>query len=472
MSLQNYQDQLTKLNGDIWDYAELKFQEDQSSSEMEQLLRKEGFLVKTGLAGMKTAFSASYGKGKPIIGILAEFDALSGLSQEADAVVPKARECTQNGHGCGHSLLGTAACGAALGVRDYLKTSGKPGTVILFGCPAEEGGSGKTYMAREGIFNGLDAALTWHPAGGNAVITGSLQANAQVYFRFKGISSHAASAPHLGRSALDAVELMNVGVNYMREHMETTDRVHYAVIDTGGVSPNVVQSHAKVLYLIRSVNMEKVNRLYERVCKIAEGAALMTETQAEIIFDKACSDILPNSILEQLFYDSMVQVGAPQYTEEELQYIKKFHDTLTEEDLPSDLSAGFCSPKEQKRLKEAFHRTGMADFISEYEHLEIPLPGSSDVGDVSHSVPTAQFTAACFALGTPGHTWQMTAQGKSKTAVKGMLFAADVLREAAVRIIDDPSIAEAANKEYLERMEGKPYRCPIPPEVKPGRNVR
>ena len=248
--MQNYEELFEKLNAKIWDYAELKFEEYQSSEALIDMMKTHGFSVERGLAGMDTAFRATAGKGRPVIGLLAEYDALSGLSQKAGQLEPIPRKETENGHGCGHCLLGTAAAGAALMAKDYLIQTGREGTVVLIGCPAEEGGSGKAYLARAGVFDDLDAALTWHPAGGNAVLTGSLQANCQAYFRFHGVSSHAAGSPHLGRSALDAVELMDVGVNYMREHMEPTDRIHYAITDTGGSSPNVVQNHAEVLYLI------------------------------------------------------------------------------------------------------------------------------------------------------------------------------------------------------------------------------
>ena len=321
--MQNYEELFEKLNAKIWDYAELKFEEYQSSKALIDMMKAHGFSVERGLAGMDTAFRATAGKGRPVIGLLAEYDALSGLSQKAGQLEPIPRKGTENGHGCGHCLLGTAAAGAALMAKDYLIQTGREGTVVLIGCPAEEGGSGKAYLARAGVFDDLDAALTWHPAGGNAVLTGSLQANCQAYFRFHGVSSHAAGSPHLGRSALDAVELMDVGVNYMREHMEPTDRIHYAITDTGGSSPNVVQNHAVVLYLIRSTDNNKVKRLYERVKNIAKGAALMTETNVEAVFDKACSNILSNSILEQLLYDCMKTIPLPSYTEEELAYAEQ-----------------------------------------------------------------------------------------------------------------------------------------------------
>lgn len=470
--MHRYEEILRELNEKIWDYSELKFEEYKSSAQMQELLKAEGFETKSNLGGMETAFMASFGQGAPVIGLLAEFDALSGMSQQADVMEPMPREGAECGHGCGHCLLGTAVVGAALAVRDYLLESKKAGTVVLVGCPAEEGGSGKAYLARDGVFDGLDVALTWHPGGGNAVGTGSMQANCQAYFKFKGVTSHAAASPHLGRSALDAVELMNVGVNYMREHMEPTDRIHYAVLDTGGTSPNVVQGHAEVIYLIRSTETEKVNRLYERVKKVAQGAALMTETEVTVVFDKACSNILSNSVLEQVLYDSMKKAKLPEYTKEEQSYAEEFKRTITMQDLGGELSIQFLENRKKKELMSLYAQKNMADFVQEYRHLDIQIAGSSDVGDVSHVVPTAQFIGACFVPGTPAHSWQMVAQGKSATAVKGMLYAADVLKTAAIAIIEDPSVAKRAREEFVLDTEGKPYECPIPAEIKPNMNAK
>lgn len=470
--MEKYSEILTQLNAEIWDSAEIKFSEHRSANAMAKLLFQQGFSVEQGIAGMETAYLAKWGSGKPVIGFLAEYDALSGLSQQANVAMRMPRAGVTCGHGCGHNLLGTAALGAALQLRDYLQKTGKPGTVVLVGCPAEEGGSGKAYLARAGAFDGLDVALTWHPGSGNAVMTGSLQANCQAYFRFKGTSSHAAAAPHLGRSALDAVELMNVGVNYMREHMESTDRIHYAVTDTGGSSPNVVQNHAEVLYLVRSTETEKVKKLYERVCNVARGAALMTETQVEIVFDKACSNIISNSVLEQLLYDSMIQIPMPRYTEEELAYAEQFKATVSEQDVAGDLSLMMLQGPEKKQAIARYAAKPMVDFVLEHRHLEINIPGSSDVGDASHVVPTAQFIAACYTPGTPAHSWQMVAQGKSEIAVKGMLYAADVLTDAAKKIVDDPSIAQAAREEFIKSTDGKAYECPIPSEIKPNSNAK
>ncbi len=464
-----YTEKLTKLNACIWDAAELRFQEKRSAAAMCDLLRQEGFAVTEGVADMPTAFTARAGSGKPVIGFLAEYDALSGLSQEADIAEPKPVPGCESGHGCGHSLLGTAAVEAALLLRDRLAEEKLPGTVVLFGCPAEEGGSGKAYMAREGLFDELDAALTWHPGNSNAVMTGSLQANVQAYFRFTGLSAHAASAPHKGRSALDAVELMDVGVNYLREHMESTDRIHYAILDTGGTSPNVVQNHAEVLYLVRSVNTEKVLALYDRVCDVARGAALMTGTEVKIVFDKGCSNIVTNASLEKLLYECMLREELPTYTEEEKAYGRAFQATLPPFDVTKDPAIAVFPMKKKQEYAARFAASPFPDFVTEYTHLESCGMGSSDVGDCSHVVPTAQIGTATFAVVTPVHTWQATAQGKSSSALKGMDYAGRVLALAGYRLMTEPEQLKAAKEDFLAETGGKPYQCPIPKELLPGR---
>lgn len=466
--MHKYYEKLAALSDQIWDYAELKFAEHKSAKAMIDFLKEEGFEVETGLGEIETAYKATFGHGKPVIGILGEFDALSGMSQEADVAVKTPREGTNNGHGCGHHMLGTAGIGGAMLIRDYLKETGKEGTIVFYGCPGEEGGSGKAYMARAGVFDICDIILCWHPGGTNGVCTGSFQANCQVYFKFTGVTAHAAGSPHLGRSALDAVELMNVGVNYMREHMESTDRIHYAVLDTGGVSPNVVQAKATVLYLIRSINTEKVQALYERVQKIARGAALMTETDVEIVFDKGCSNVLSNSVLEQLLHDSMERVGVPEYTEEELAYAQQFTNTFSDAQFAADLGVA-CSTNKIKNaaLKRIREEGPMHKFVVPHEHRDVDLMGSSDVGDASYCAPTAQFIGATFAAGTPAHSWQMVAQGKSSIAHKGQMYAAEVFADAVIYAIEHPEIIAEAKAEFIESTGCKPYNCPIPAEVKP-----
>ena len=303
----------------IWDQPETAFQEFHSTDVLCELLEKEGFRVEKNLAGIATAFSGTYGSGKPVVGILGEFDALSGLSQESESLEKTALVDGAPGHGCGHNLLGAGSVAAAIAVKEYLEKNGKEGTVIFFGCPGEEGGSGKSFMARDGVFDNLDFAVTWHPGDKNVVSVGSSLANYQIIYRFYGQASHAAACPELGRSALDAVELMNTGVQYLREHIIQEARIHYAITNTGGYSPNVVQPYSEVLYLIRAPKNSQVKEIYERVNDIARGAALMTGTKMELQFVKACSNLVDNTVMEEIMQKNLEEIEREPYTAEEIE---------------------------------------------------------------------------------------------------------------------------------------------------------
>ena len=290
-----------QLIDEIWSYAETGFEEYKSAEAMCNFLEEEGFKVNRGIASMPTAYEAVYGSGKPVICFLAEYDALFGMNQKADVTSYEPITCSSDrGHGCGHHLLGVGSIKAAIDYKNYLIENNLPGTVKMVGCPAEETGSGKAYLARDGYFNDCDIALTWHPSNYNQVVTGSSQSCISCFFKFKGVSAHAAGSPHLGRSALDACELMNVGVNYLREHMKSSDRVHYAYTNAGGKAPNVVQSEAVLKYFVRSATNPECEKLYQRVVNCAKGAALMTETEVEVIFDEGLSNTIPNFVLEDV----------------------------------------------------------------------------------------------------------------------------------------------------------------------------
>lgn len=466
MDIDRYEYVLRTLNQTMWSAAETKFEEKKSAAAQMDLLEEAGYTVERGAAGIDTAYVATLGSGKPVIALLAEYDALDGLSQQADVCEYKPRPETTKGHGCGHNLLGTGVVGAALVLRDYLRQEGLPGTIKIFGCPGEEGGSGKVFMARAGLFDDVDVALTWHPSTMNAVMTGSMLANVQAYFHFHGVSAHAGAAPHLGRSALDAVELMDVGVNYMREHMEMTDRVHYAITETGGRSPNVVQSYAEVIYLIRSRTTEGAQRLYERVCNIARGAALMTETSVEIVFDKACSQVVPNHVISKLFHDCMSQLGLPLRTQEEREYVKRFSATMPAEIVAND--PGQLPPDYQAQTRKklvAEHPDG--EFILPFVPEDSLVCASSDMGDVSCIAPLVQLQTACFALGTQPHSWQWVAQGTSDFAIHGTLFAGQIMAQAAKRLLKEPELVAKAREEWQLRTGASPYCCPIPDDVFP-----
>ncbi|WP_368655246.1 M20 family metallopeptidase [Ornithinibacillus sp. 4-3] len=448
----------------VWAHPETRFEEYESMEKICEALEQEGFAVEKNVGGIETAFVGTYGNGGPVIGFLGEYDALAGLSQKSGITEKEAIEPNANGHGCGHNLLGTASLAAAFALKDYLEKNNVSGTVKYFGCPGEEGGSGKTYMVREGVFKDVDLALTWHPGFANAVTVESSLANYQVYFKFEGISSHAAGSPHLGRSALDAVELMNKGVNYLREHVIQDARMHYAVTNAGGISPNVVQPVAEVLYLVRAPQLEQVKSIFERVVKIAEGAALMTETKMTMRFDKACSNYIPNRSLEKVVYEKMVEVGPSTYTDEEKAFAKDIWNTLTEEQKDAAIQA-FDGIAEVGEVSDTY----VADFITPYQPGEKVKPVSTDVGDVSWVVPTAQCTTATWAIGTPGHSWQVVSQGTTSIAKKAMLQTGKILALTAIEVLENKELLEEIKQEHEAKFKNRTYECPIPKDVQPTR---
>ena len=436
------------LSDKIWGNAEIRFKEKESVKDYVSFLEKEGFSVTVGLAGLKTAFSATWGSGKPVIGFLGEYDALPGLSQKAGVAEKSPIEENGNGHGCGHNLLGVGALMGAVGYKHFLESEGKSGTVIYFGCPAEEGGSGKTFMAREGCFNQLDAALSWHPADINMMPPGPVLANDSIRYSFLGKASHAAAAPEAGRSALDALELMNIGVQFLREHMPSSARIHYAITDTGGISPNIVQSHASALYQIRAPYAPELASLYERVNNIAKGAALMTDTQVEIKFLKGTSNTLLIPALDELMYRNMCEIPNPVSEAKDMDFA--FEIVKTQKD-PATIgdSAFDIKPK-------PWNKAG-----------NIPLPGSSDVGDVSWVCPVTQCGTSTWPKGTAAHSWQAVACGKSDFAHRGMLYAGEIIAATAVDIYQNPEVIETAWKQLREKTGGLPYNYPIPKEITP-----
>lgn len=459
---------LCALSDEIWDYAETAFEEFQSAETLAAYLEQEGFKVVRNACGIKTAFSASFGSGKPKIGILGEFDALAGLSQISGIAEPQPIVQGANGHGCGHNLLGVGSLAAALAVKKYLE-DGHSGTVIYYGCPGEEGGSGKAFMARDGAFSDLDCALTWHPSTMNNVSQNSSLANFQVKYTFHGISAHAAGCPEMGRSALDALELMNVGTNFLREHMLDKARVHYAITNTGGFSPNVVQNYASATYLIRAPKMNQAYALSKRVEKIADGAATMTETTVEHHLMKSCANMVSNQVLEQLLDECMHDIGFESCTEEEYELAKSFTQTQ-----PAGADRAYTDMIEDhldKENKKALHLQKLQpyyDFVIPYESLHVVRieGGSTDVGDVSYMCPTAQLHAATWAPNTTGHSWQVVAQGKSSYAHKGMLFAGRVIALTAMCLLQSPELIEQAKEEHKMAIDGETY-IPIPANVMP-----
>ena len=455
---------LTALSDKIWEFAELSMEEHRSAEAYIALLKAEGFTVEEKLCGIPTAFLGKFGSGKPVIGILGEFDALSGLSQTACATQRVWLVPGGNGHGCGHNLLGAASLGAAIAIKEQIEAGKLSGTVVFYGCPGEEGCAGKTFMARDGMFRDLDAALCWHPGDTNEVTTGSNAASMQLEYTFTGTASHAAGDPEHGRSALDAAELMNIGVQFLREHMPKSSCLHYSFLDAGGVSPNVVQPTAKVLYMVRGDSVRSAKALLARVNNIAEGAALMTETTFTSRQIDGTSDTVSNTVLEKLIYENLKQAPLPEYTAEEEAFAAVMKATCGEPTVPGDA----CRIDRKVKAKVSKLTDGgklpLNNFVIDYVPSNSMSPGSTDVGDVSWLTPTAQFTAVTWVSGSPGHSWQNVAGGRHSIAHKGVLLAAKVLAGTAADLMEQPEILQQARAEF-EEVTAAGYDCPIGKDV-------
>ena len=446
------QKRFQELADKVWSTPETCYSEQNSMSAHVDELIYHGFSVTKGIANIPTAVVGEYGTDGPIIAFLGEYDALAGLSQKADVFHQDPVKKGENGHGCGHNLLGSASMQAAVALRDWLKDLNLPGVVRYYGCPAEEGGAAKTFMVRDKIFKDVDAAITWHPGCLPGIVKGSSLANCRVDFTFEGRASHAAVSPHLGRSALDAIELMNVGVNYMREHMPDKARIHYALIDGGGISPNVVQAKAKVRYVVRDETTPKMMELLERVKEIAKGAALMTQTKVKTKILAGVSNLVYNETLGNIMQGNLDQLGAPEFSKEEHLYAKKYQDTLTRKDIESAYSHAGIDLVEGQVLAE----TVVAGDVK-----PVDMGGSTDVADVSWAVPTVSLWGANYAIGTPFHSWQMTAQGKSSIAIKGMTHAAMVMAATGSDLILNKTILDDAWSEHNKTIEKEGYMLPI-----------
>lgn len=430
--IQNKYDIYKKTALQIWEYSELGYKEQKSSALLQQLLRDNGFAVTAGVADIPTAFVATYGSGSPIIGILGEFDALPGLSQQA---TPEKKPAAGRdaGHGCGHHLFGTASVAAGIEIKKLMQEGKIKGTVKVYGCPAEEGGSGKVYMVRAGLFNDLDVAIHWHPGDGNSVTMTSALANSSAKFRFKGLSAHAAGAPDRGRSALDGVEAMNYMVNMMREHIPQETRIHY-VITSGGKAPNVVPDYAEVYYYVRHPKRDQVKLIFERVVKAANAAAMGTETTMEYEIIGGTHDMLLNRALAIVMQNNLEKVGGVKYTQAEKEFATKLQSSFT-----------YKVPN----ISEA-------DSIKGIKIVADAGGGSTDVGDVSYAVPTVGMRAATWVPGTPAHSWQAVASGGTEIGTKGMMVAAKTLALTAIDLYTKPELIVQAKEEFkLARGEYK-----------------
>jgi aminobenzoyl-glutamate utilization protein B len=434
-------DELKAINKFIWEAAEVGLEEHRSSAKLIESLESAGFEVKKNIAGMPTAFVASYGSGKPIIGILAEYDALPGMSQKA---LPQREAVTEGaaGHACGHSALGSGALGAALAVKASMEKHKLPGTIRLYGTPAEETVIGKIYMALDGAFDDLDVCLHWHPASVNGAWAGSSKAVVSAKFTFSGTPSHAAVSPEQGRSALDAVELMNIGANYMREHVKEDSRIHYVVTDGGG-APNVIPPTATVWYFVRADDHRDVEKNFAWLNDIAKGAALMTQTKVAVQIDTDCHEIIINGPLAECMTRNLELVGPPTFTAEEEAFARRMQEPLVEQF--------------GKQFPEALEVA-----VERLKAVPESSKGSTDVGDVSWQVPTGGLRTTCMPSGSPGHSWQNVASTGSTIGEKGLIYAAQVLACTALDLLEQPELVSAAHADWEKQMEGRKYTSLIP----------
>jgi len=450
---------LVEISDKIWELAELGLIEFKSSALLADELKNHGFKVERGVAGMPTAFVASWGKGKPVIGLLGEYDALPGLSQKS---VPQQEPLKPEkpGHGCGHNIYGASAMGAAIAVRKALEKSGIRGTIKFFGCPAEENFSGKVYMVREGCFNGVDAAVCHHPSSMNAASLRSGLAIVSAKFHFYGKAAHAGGSPEQGRSALDAVELMNVGVNYLREHVIQDARIHY-VVEKGGNQPNIVPHYARSWYYVRAPERDEVEYIFDWIVDVAKGAAMMTRTELKMEFEAGLYNVIPNRTIAELIVKNMRQIGLPTYSREELKFAEEVAKTIPRESKVTQL----------KKTK----RPGWERLVDKLMDDEIPDPwgdgeyshGSTDVADVSWHVPTVEFGTATWVLGTPGHSWQNVAQSRVGLGHKSLVFSAKVMAGTALDLLANEKLIAKAKEEHRRRLGNRKYKSPIPVDHKP-----
>jgi len=461
--IENNKKLLIEISDKVWEFAELGLIEFKSSALLADELEKHGFRVERGIAGMPTAFVAAWGEGKPVIGIMGEYDALPGLSQKK---VPRKEplESGKPGHGCGHNIHGTSGMAATIAARKAMEKHKIKGTIRFFGCPAEENFSGKVFMVRDGCFNDVDAVISHHPDTMNCASLESCLAVNSVKFHFYGKASHAGDSPEHGRSALDAVELMNTGVNYLREHVIQDARIHY-VVEKGGDQPNIVPPYARSWYYIRAPERDQVEFIYDWILDIARGAAMMTKTEVKVELTEGSYNYIPNRTIAELIVKNMREIGLPKYSDEDLKFAEEIAKTITHEMKVAQL-------KKSKRPR-------WERLVDKLIDDEVPDPwgedevshGSTDVADVSWQTPTVEFGTAAGVLGTPGHSWQDVAQSGVGLGHKSLIFAAKVMAATAIDLLTKEDALHKAREEHRQRIGNKKYRAPIPPDHKPPLDV-
>jgi aminobenzoyl-glutamate utilization protein B len=446
---------LAELSDEVWRFAEVGLHEKRSAAAQAAYLRGQGFSVQLGTTGLPTAIVASYGAGKPVIGFLGEYDCLPGLSQEA---TPQRKPLCEGGpgHGCGHNLLGVGSLAAAIALKREIEAGSVKGTVRYYGCPAEDSASGKVFMAKQGLFDDLDAALTWHPMHLNTTRWGSNLANNSVRFAFHGRTAHAAANPQMGISALDAVELMNVGVNYLREHIIQDARIHY-VITKGGGQPNVVPAEAEVWYYVRAPHRADVEDIYQRVIAIARGACLMTGATVDINFVKGVHEVMHNAVVSQVLEESLLKVGAPQWSDEEMAFAREMEKSFTPGQKESVLRASAVPPE--------YWGLSLHDSIAPGCDHGLVMHGSTDVAEVSWIAPTGEITTAAWVMGVAGHSWQITATSGMSIGHKAMITAARAMAVAGYELMTKPELLAKAHETFVKDTGGKPYVSPLPADM-------
>ncbi len=456
-------EELSFIAKEIWDHPQVALQESFASRLLGEKLAAEGFSLDWGAGGMPTAFIAEWGAGAPIIGFLGEYDALPGLSQALSSEKTPI-EAGGPGHGCGHNLFGTACMASVMALKKVMERDGIGGTIRFYGCPAEETLVGKTFMARAGVFDDLDAAISWHPGDSNITWNGSSLAMNSFKVNFHGIAAHAGGSPWLGRSALDGVMLMDAGVNYMREHVPPDTRIH-SVVTSGGQAPNVVPAFAQVWYFLRAPRRAQVEEMFQWMSDIAQGAALMSGTRHEIEFITGCYELLPNNALSDLLYEKMAAVDDMSFTDQEREFGAALQATFPE----GSVQRGYDWL--QLSTSAALDPAAMDDPLWEgvYPHSPTPplMGGSTEVADVSWITATGQISTTCWPLGTPGHSWQTVASSGSSIGAKGMVFAAKAMALAGFDLLTKPDLLAAAQAEFDRARAGRTYATPLPPEARP-----
>ena len=452
--IENNKAHLIEISDQVWEFAELGLIEHKSSALLVDELEKHGFQVERGIAGMPTAFVATWGSGRPVVGIIGEYDALPGLSQKNVAWQEPLEE-GKPGHGCGHNIYGTSGMASAIAVKKVMEKNGVKGAVKFFGCPAEENFSGKVYMVRAGYFSDVDAVICHHPSSLNGASLRSCLAIDSVKFHFYGKAAHAGGSPEQGRSALDAVELMNIGVNFLREHVIQDARIHY-IIEKGGDQPNIVPHYARSWYYIRAPERDEVEYISNWILDIAKGAAMMTRTELKVEPSKGIYNLIPNKTISELIVKNMREIELPKYSDEDLKFAEEISKTI---------------PHEMKvtQLKKS-KRPSWERLVDKLIDDETPTPwgegelshGSTDVGDVSWQAPTVEFGTATWVLGTPAHSWQSVAQSKTGLGHKSLLFSAKVMAATALDLMTDEKTLNKAAEEFRQRIGNKKYKSPIP----------